>query len=158
MVEKGGPDIEDGTYRVTLAKVDGPKTITPQQGPNAGKDVVIYDWTFKLNGILDLNGDEVELQATTSPALSPKSKMFAYVTALAGGRPPAIGTAVDTDKLIGRQAFAAIARPADGGWPKITGLQALPASEMAKEIAKATGAPLKGLPAAAATAGDDLPF
>lgn len=150
-VEKGGPDIADGTYPVTLTKVEGPKTIYPQQGPNAGKAVEIYDWTFAIDGETEANGDPVELQATTSTALSPKSKMFGYITALAGGKPPAVGAQVDTDKLIGRRALAAIARPADGGWPRIGGLTAVPAS-MLKPARAATAAPAAEQPT------DDLPF
>lgn len=170
-VQQGGPDIDDGAYEVTLLKIDGPITITPKNGVNAGKDIDIYEWFWQIDGVLDPNGYPVELKESSSTAFSPRSKMYAWVSALAGGKPPAVGANVDTDTLIGRRAIATINRPPEGGWPRITVLSPIPAARLAQGIAAATGAPTRGTPPARTAAPlnlaptpteppaqDDLPF
>lgn len=123
-INKGGPtdDIDDGVYPVTLIAISDPKTVTATRGPNAGKDVDLIDWDFAV----DEGGAEgYEITATTSTASGPKSKMFAYLTALFGGKAPPVGTQLQKDQIIGRRALATIAHN-DGGWPIIANLGAIP--------------------------------
>jgi hypothetical protein len=110
-------------YIVVLTKLDGPKSITPQRGPNAGQTVVVYDWTFE---ILDGDYAGTELRGTTSAASGPRSKMYSWLTALMGGTPPAEGTVFTEDSLLGQACLATILRD-DSGWPKIEQLAGLPA-------------------------------
>lgn len=139
-VTAGAPqvDIEPGTYVVSLANLEGPRTIYPQSGPNAGKEVSIYDWTFTLD-------DGQEIGGTTSTASGPKSKLYAWLTALQGGRPPAVGQTFALADLIGRPALATISMN-DGGWPKIENLSALPRQMLEQHLAQATGAPVAAAP------------
>jgi hypothetical protein len=44
-VSQGGPEIEPGVYPVILVAIEGPKTIIPQGGPNAGQEIEIFDWS-----------------------------------------------------------------------------------------------------------------
>lgn len=122
-VRSGGPDIPDGAYTVTLADIDGPRTVLAQRGPKAGSEVDLLDWKF----VIDSGPHEnIEIVASTSTASGPRSKMYAFLTALFGGRAPAIGTQLEKGDLVGRQALATIQKD-DEGWLRITNLSAVPA-------------------------------
>ena len=56
-ISAGAPpsDLTPGVYEVTLVDISEPRTIFPQTGPNAGKEVQLRDWTFALE-----DGTEVE--------------------------------------------------------------------------------------------------
>ncbi len=165
-VKQGGVEIPDGVYPVTLTALQDPKTVTAQRGPKAGQDIQLIDWVFAID---EGDYDGTELATSTSTASGPKSKMFAYLTALLGGKAPAIGMTFEKSDLIGRRALATI-RKDDSGWPRIDNLGAMPASMLQKGFAKVTEAPTNE-PAAAskplretvgaaagAPAADDLPF
>ncbi len=122
-VSQGGPDIEPGVYQVILTSVEGPKTIVPQSGPNAGKEVDIFDWTFAVE---EGPYQDTELQATTSTSSGPRSKLYAFLTALFNGRPPGVGQQFEAADLVGRSALATVTI-SDSGWPRISNLGALPA-------------------------------
>ena len=143
-VSSGGPDIDDGVYPVTLTAIEGPKTITPQNGPNAGQDVDIFEWAFVVD---EGDYENTEIQATTSTASGPRSKMFAFLTALMGGKAPQVGTSFEVTDLVGRRALATIRR-SDSGWPRIENLGALPA-QMQQRQAQATEPAQQQAPAAA---------
>ena len=146
-------DIEPGTHEVTLIEISEPRTIFPQTGVNAGKEVTLRDWTFALDG-------GPEIRASASTASSPKSKTYAWLTALLGGTPPVVGQSYPRSGLIGRAAIATIEIDA-GGWPKITNLSALPKTRAAAPAPVAAPAPTRRAAAApvAVAAGDsDLPF
>jgi hypothetical protein len=120
-VNQGGPDIPDGVYPVTLVEIAGPKTVTAQRGPKAGQDIDLFDWTFAI----DSGPKEGEtLEASTSTASGPRSKMYAWLTALFGGVAPPIGASFDTTSLHGRRAVATI-RKDESGWPRIENLSAM---------------------------------
>lgn len=138
-VKAGAPatDIEPGAYEVTLTGIEGPRTIFPQTGPNAGKEVEVLDWTFSTD-------EGAEVQGTTSLASGPKSKLYAWLTALLG-QAPAVGTTFEPGQLVGRTAIATI-EVQESGWPKIANLSAMPRRKGAKAA-----------PTAQAD-GDDLPF
>lgn len=140
----GAPDIAPGVYDVTLGAVSGVRTIYPQSGPNAGGEVQIRDWTFVLE-------DGTEVSGSASTASGPRSKTYAWVTALLGGQAPAPGAVVRLADLVGRGAIATIAAE-PGGWPRITTLSARPQRRQA-------AAPPAPAARPAAPAGDDpLPF
>jgi len=124
-VVAGGVDIEDGTYAVILSAIDGPKTIHPKSGPNAGEEVQIIDWIFNVDEPGEDSGTEV--RATSSTASGPMSKMFDFLTALRDGKPPAIGARIEKSNLIGRRALAKVGHNANG-WARVESLTALPAS------------------------------
>jgi hypothetical protein len=120
-ITEGGPDIDAGVYSVTLTAIEGPKTIVPQTGLNAGKEVRIFDWEFHVD---EGEFENTKIEATTSTASGSKSKMFSFVTALCGGKSPALRTIVKAEDLIGRQAIATVSiRP--NGWPRIESLGAI---------------------------------
>jgi hypothetical protein len=162
-VTAGAPqvDIEPGVYVVTLVDISEPRTIFPQTGPNAGKEVTLRDWTFALD-------DGTEIRGSASTASGPKSKTYAWLTALLGGTPPVVGQSYPKPQLVGRLALATISID-EGGWPKIQNLSAMPRQQVqAPAAAPAAAAPAAPAAprsraaaqpvAAAATASNDLPF
>jgi hypothetical protein len=143
-------NIEPGTYVVTLIEISEPREILPQTGVNAGKLVTLRDWTFALE-------DGTEVRGSASTASGPKSKSFAWITALLGGTPPSIGQVVQFSQLVGREVLATITVD-EGGWSKIANLSAKPRARVAPVAAAEAPAPAarKAQPVAAPT--DDLPF
>src|SRR5574340_151354 len=81
-ISPGAPaiDLTPGVYEVTVTAISEIRTIVPQAGPNIGKEVELRDWTFALE-------DGTEINASASTRSGPKSKQFAWVTALLGGTP-----------------------------------------------------------------------
>jgi hypothetical protein len=84
-----GGDIPEGVYPVILAGIEGPKKITARQGPNAGEEFEIFSWKFV---ILDGKYKDTEIEATTSTATGPRSKLYGFLTALYNGTPPKVNT------------------------------------------------------------------
>ena len=123
-INKGGPteDIEDGVYAVTLVDIKGPKIVTANRGPNAGKEIALLDWELAVD---EGDAEGYEITAVTSTASGPKSKMFTYLTALFGGKAPPVGTQLAKEQILGRRALATIAHN-DGGWPIVANLGAIP--------------------------------
>lgn len=159
-VSAGGPsaetDVPDGVYPVILTAISDPKTVTARRGPNAGKDIDLIDWTFAV----DAPGhpiDARELNESTSTASGPRSKIYAYLTALFNGVAPAVGTKITKENLVGRRALATVVHD-EGGWPRIGNLGAIPSSMLQQQFAAATGAPVQppGAPAPAVAASQPL--
>lgn len=169
-IKSGAVEIPDGVYPVTLVELKGPRTVTAQRGPKAGEDIQLIDWIFAVD---DGELDGTVIEAATSTASGPKSKMYAYLTALFNGKAPAIGANFEPGDLQGRRALATI-RTDESGWPRIENLGAMPASmqsagfaqktgaavtaEGAPAPAAATAAPLREAVAAGSAPADDLPF
>lgn len=153
----GGSEIPDGVWPVILSDIRGPKTVTAQRGPNAGQDIDLLDWVFAVDAPgTPLDGKQIE--ASTSTASGPRSKMFAYLTALLGGVAPAVGAAFEKPQLLGRRALATIQRDTDG-WARIVNLGALPAQFQAAPAATPAPAAAPQQPVAIGAAkADDLPF
>jgi hypothetical protein len=130
--------------------------VTAQRGPNAGQDIELWDWYFAVDNP-GQPGDAIELNESTSTASGPRSKMYAYLTALRNGVPPAIGENIQFESLYGRSALATI-RKDDTGWPRIVNLGAMPQGMQAQRFAQATGVPVQapGAPAPAAAAAQPL--
>jgi hypothetical protein len=146
-VKQGGSEIPPGVYPVTLVTIEGPKTIVPNAGPNAGKEVEILSWNFAVDEG-EWEGEEIE--ATTSTSSGPRSKLYGFLTALFSGKPPSTGDSFEAKDLCGRRALATIDR-SESGWPRIANLGAMPASMLGARVAAATGAPVTqpGAPAPA---------
>lgn len=169
-VSKGGPppeeDIADNVYAVVLQAIKDPRSVDITRGPKAGQSMDLIDWDF----IISAPGTPFDgrlLSDSTSSATGPKSKAFAWITALLGGRPPAVGQQFSKADLIGKTALATVDHGEDGGgWPRIKNLGAIPASMLAQQVASATGAIFAGVPGAQAAPlrqavegqADDLPF
>jgi len=153
-IHQSGPDIPDGVYPVTLVDIKGPKTVTAQRGPKAGQDIDLLDWEFAVD---DGPHEGVVISATTSTASGPRSKMYAYLTALFNGVAPAIGAKFEKTDLNGRRALATIKKD-DGGWLRIENLGAMPAAMLSQRVAAMTGAPVAvdGAPAPAAAVSQPL--
>lgn len=160
-VSAGAPamDIEPGAYEVTLLSIEGPRTIYPQSGPNAGKEVEVLDWSFALES------DQV-ITGTTSTASGPKSKLYSWLTALLG-QPPQVGSVFEPGQLAGRMAIATIEMQ-DSGWPRIANLSALPRRRAPEPVpqpaaqprpaARPVAQPARPVAPAALGEADDLPF
>src|SRR5574343_1880274 len=74
-------DVEPGVYELTLVDISEPWTIYPQTGPNAGKEVTLRDWTFALDDV------SATVTGSASTASGPKSKTYAWITALLSHAP-----------------------------------------------------------------------
>ena len=176
-VKSGGPEIPEGVYPVFLKSISDVRTVTAQRGPKAGQDIDLLDWIFTI----DTPGqpyDGLDIDVSTSTASGPKSKMYAFLTALFNGVAPATGTQFTKQQLVGRGALATVKRDEDGGWLRITNLSAIPIGMQQQRFAQATGSPVVQPPAvnpvpaastipqqpilqpvgAAAAQTDDLPF
>lgn len=168
-VSQSGPDIPDGVYPVVLVDIKGPKTVTAQRGPKAGQDIDLLDWEF---AIIDGAYADTVISASTSTASGPRSKMYAFLTALFNGVAPQIGAGFEKPDLVGRMALATVKKD-EGGWLRIENLGAMPVQMQGQRFAQATSAPVTapGAPApatptaqplreavATGTASGDLPF
>ena len=121
---EGAFDGPDDVYPVVLVGISGPRTIIAQHGARAGQEMDLLDWTFS---VLDGPCEGQLIDGSTSTASGPSSRMYEYLTALLGGKAPAIGSGFEVDDLVGRVALATISRD-QKGWPRIENLGALPAS------------------------------
>ncbi len=155
-VRSGGPDIPDGVYQVILSDISEPRTVTAQRGPKAGQDIELLDWTFVIEAG---QYENTEISVSTSLASGPRSKMFAFLTALFGGVAPPIGTKLEKGDIVGRSALATIQKD-DEGWLRIQNLSALPAGYVAPQAPQPVAAAPDAVPArpeaAAATAASPL--
>lgn len=111
----GTASVPAGTYTGILEKVE-PEQVTSQYGQK-----VMWRWTF----LLSVNGEARELDGLTSQATSPKSKAYAWLTAILG-RAPAIGETLEPP--IGKQVLVTV-KEKDNGWPAISGLSPFVAPE-----------------------------
>lgn len=159
-VSAGGPsaetDVPDGVYILTLVDIKEPRQITVTRGERAGQQMDLRDWVFAVEAP-GTAFHERTIDSSTSTASGPKSKQYAYLTALNGGIAPTVGQKFGKGDLVGRQALGTIAHD-EGGWPQIANLSAIPASM------RGQAAPNGGQPAAAAAAAagqanaDGMPF
>ena len=161
-IPEGYFDGDDGVYEVALISISEPRTVTAQRGERAGQDVTLLDWQFAIGDDGPHAGQVIE--ASTSTASGPKSKMYSWLTALFEGKSPPVGTELDIEKhLIGRRALATIRRDTEG-WYRIENLGALPsraatplpAPAAPARVAVAAGAPLREQ--VAGPVPGDLPF
>lgn len=165
-IKGAGPqaDIPEGVYPVILSDIVGPRTVTAQRGPKAGQDIDLLDWKFVIESG---EYENVEIEASTSTASGPRSKMYAFLTALFGGKAPPVGTKLEKNQIVGRSALATLQKDEEG-WLRIVNLGALPTNhyqQPAAQAAAAAPAP-EPAPAAAATSArqqvaqgaSDLPF
>jgi hypothetical protein len=116
----------------------------------------LLDWTFAIDGG-EFEGTEIP--TSTSMASGPKSKMFGYLTALLGGKPPTVGQGFERSDLIGRVALATIRRD-DSGWPRVENLSAVPsAMPKARPVPTTPVAPIvAAVSQTSDTASEQLPF
>lgn len=137
---------KDGVYPVILSDIVGPKTVTAQRGPKAGQEIDLFDWQFVIEaGPFENTG----IAASTSTASGPRSKMYAFLTALFGGAAPPVGTKLEKEQIVGRSALATIQLD-DDGWLRITNLGAMPQAAVtgAQTAPAAPGGPEATAPAA----------
>ena len=72
-ISAGAPpsDLTPGVYEVTLTDISEPRTIYPQSGPNAGKEVQLRDWTFALEDGTEVTGSASHRVRARSPRPTP---------------------------------------------------------------------------------------
>ena len=144
------PTSRPASTRSPSIDISEPRTIYPQTGPNAGKEVQLRDWTFALE-----DGNEVTGSAST--ASGPKSKTYAWLTALLGGTPPAVGQSYPKSQLLGREALATITID-EGGWAKIDNLSRCPGAPAAAPVPPPRSPLLPGPWPCSRSRRDQLPF
>ncbi len=156
-VKQGGIEIPDGVYSVILTAISEPKTVQVSRGPKAGTEMDLLDWTFAVDGG---EHEGVEISTSTSMASGPKSKLFGYLTALLGGKPPVVGQSFEKTDLVGRLALATIRRD-ESGWPRIENLSAVPATLLKPKATAPAAAPVPAAvvpPFAPPASSEQLPF
>jgi hypothetical protein len=109
----------DGAYAATLVAIEGPRSATNSR---TGETFEAMDWTFAIEGAPD---EACLVWTSTSVASGPRSRMYGYLTALLGGRPPAVGQSFEAQDLVGRMALVTIRRDEDG-WLKVENVSAMP--------------------------------
>lgn len=136
-----GDELKDGTYEMVLISVT-PKTITPKQGDDAGKELSGLEWEF-----VDSEDDELTVKGWTRlyDVLKPKSNMIIWTTALLGAEAIRKGASFDERDLIGRKALITIKND-ENGWPKIVSVSALPTRRNVRAAAEATAGDQTDLP------------
>lgn len=122
----------DGVYPVILTDLSDPRTVLSQRGETAGQEVDLIDWHFAIESG---QFENTEIKGSTSTNSGPRSKMYAWLTALFG-KAPSIGTSLEKGDIIGRSALATIQRD-DNGWLKVQNLSALPAGSNGQEATPA---------------------
>ena len=142
----GQSDIAPGTYLLTLLEISEIRTIVPQTGKNAGKEISLRDWTFATDD------GQSTITDSASVSRSPRSKSYTWTSALFG-QPVPLDKPFSVSSLIGREAIGTIGL-SEGGWPKILNLSAKPKVAAAKPVP----APRPAAPVAAVVADDSLPF
>lgn len=119
----GGVHIPPGTYPVTCTDVREDKIEKSQFSP----DVIRFDLDVEL---FDANGDQVKLDAIAAQKLSPKSKLWRWLTAF--GVDVSVDADIDIEACIGLSCLAVVKdnEPKDGMPPlsKVDDLIPLPAS------------------------------
>jgi len=160
-VTRGGPsadnDIPDGVYPLRLIELSDPRPVDATRGPNAGKTINLIDWSWTVdwpNHPLDTR----IVESSTSTASGPKSKMYAYLTALFGGTPPPVGTQLRKVDLVGRAVYGTVNHDEDG-WVRLANVSAIPAAVPAVPVVLPVAAPVAAAPVAAGPVGpSQLPF
>lgn len=157
-VKSGAPTApqnwQDGTYVLRLASIGDPKTVLATKGQMAGQEVDLIDWTFVIDDTASpFHG--LEVRRSTSTASGPKSTMYGILTALLGGRVPAVGQRFDKADLVERRVLGALALE-ESGYIRVNALTALPAAMLGQQFAAATGTPTRGTPPPAKTNGAPL--
>ena len=106
-------NLPPGTYKASLVEVSIRETESP---PGSGNIQEYRIWDF----LADVNGELVPVSGTSSLNNSPKSKAYAWLTALIGYAPKAGETIEDP---IGKTVLLTIGQK-DNGFPKIEFLTA----------------------------------
>ncbi len=121
-------DGPDGTLLVALASIGEPREVDGDFGRRT-----VQEWTFAVDDGGEHDGQVIFDSWVTVPKadVHPKSTFYAYMVALLGREPSAREEFVIERDLIGRQAFAQIARDAKG-YTRILSLVAIPARPKAK--------------------------
>jgi hypothetical protein len=111
-----GTPVTPGTYPATCQAVEA-VTLDTADGPRD-----LLRWTFRV--AVSEDAPEAEVDALSSRNTSPRSKPYAWVSALLG-RTPEPGERVALADLAGRSGLVSIEND-ENGYPKVSGLVAAP--------------------------------
>lgn len=119
-------DIPDGTYRITVLRVEEVELDDQQFGHGKRRGA---KFIFAVDEVLDEEGQPIELSAVaTAEKLTPKTKLWAWVEALTGETLEP-GQDVELESLIALSALGRVENEADKDgikWARIKQLMALP--------------------------------
>jgi hypothetical protein len=138
---------DEGVYPAVLSThaLIGPFKSKDPERPN--ETYMLHEWGFAIDDD-SLAEDERMVWITSGQSTGAKSRTFGILTALAGGKPLAVGTKIDIEThLVGRSVLVDVRRN-DRGYLDCVGVTPLP-----KAMQK--GAAPKAAPAADP---DELPF
>lgn len=105
--------IKPGTYPVTLIDIRPDTIITNDRGAQD-----IFRWKFAVD---DGSEEGVEFEAISSQLTSPKTKLYAWLTALLGEDKVGVGMDFEKKDLVGREALGQFQTDAKG-WTQLTAL------------------------------------
>jgi len=150
---QGTPDVEPGTYPVTVANVVA-KTITGtvnEYNPT-GADQDVFEWTFNV----DTDDEEViEINGLTSRMTGPSSKLAKWIEALLGAAALQPGATFDLPDLLGKSALAKVGLNKKG-YSRVEDLMAKPVTGKVTRVKPISE---QAAPAPEKTGDDaDLPF
>lgn len=138
-VTAGGSKVElaDGTYPVQVSEVIEDTIENPQFGNGDVVRIILL-----VDGVLQPDGEETHLDAIANMKLTPKSKLWGWVTAF--GLELVVGSEFDTDALVGRSALARIENDVkeDGStWPRVRDIFPAVVKPAAGSLTKPDGKP-----------------
>jgi hypothetical protein len=138
--QTGGVDIQDGTYKLTVLRIEETEFEDTKFGK--GKQAGVK-FTFAVDEVLDEENQPIELTANaTAERLTPKTKLWGWVEALRG-QPWEQDQDVDLEELIACEAMGKIVNEPDADgikWARVKELMALPTTQTASTPAKTAGA------------------
>lgn len=124
---EGGSALKAGVYPVTLVDIRPDTILTNDRGEQD-----IFRWKFVVD---DGSPEGVEYEAISSRNTSPRSKLFAWLTALLGEDKVKVGMDFEKKDLVGREAQGQFSIGEDG-WAKMTALVEMPRNRAQAVAAK----------------------
>lgn len=92
--------------------------------PNSTYTNDIYRFYFDVENLLDEEGNQATTDAISSRTLSPKSKLWGWLTAF--GLKPEVGKVMDLEEVIGKRVMLVVTPSDNGEYNRVTNIVPLP--------------------------------
>ena len=147
----GGASLEPGTYEATLTALED------FHYDDGEGEKTLRRWTFGTDEVDAATGEAISIDGVSSLATGPKSKAFAWLTALIG-RTPTTGESFTPSTLVGRPCMVTVILN-DDGYSKVSAVVPPPKRKPVAAPAPAfVAAPAAAVEATAEAASTELPF
>lgn len=92
--------------------------------PNSTYTNDIYRFYFDVENVLDEEGNQATTDAISSRTLSPKSKLWGWLTAF--GLHPEVGKVIDLEEVVGKRVMLVVTPSDNGEYNRVTNIVPLP--------------------------------